>query len=566
MATNTRSHSPYYRKAVLPQEVSPPLQPAPPLKHETILLEDGKTLFEKDIAIPMRDGTLLYADVYRPDPSIKAKTPTLVLFAPFGKHGAVPRERFQNMGVDFEKLSKHTHWELPDPLPWCGQWGYSFLVVDPRGTWWSEGDASHHISPEEGRDGYDIVEWASKQEWSTGDIGWGGGVSYYAMSAYQTAVLKPPHLKAIMIWEGISDIYREVNAPGGIPNVPFQHFWMNMTGNGLGMTEDHAVNSLEHPLFDEYWQSKVVDWGLIDVPVLAVTGWSSLGLHLRGTIEAWKQMSSTNKYLIIHGGREWSEFYKDENIKRQHLFWDRYLRDVSNEVDAWPRVEMAVRTSATESSRRLDSDFPPKAELTKYRLSADGKLVINDGSISSGPSQSVSFIAHKSDSVAIFDLKINRRIEITGYSSVKLFIQALGFPDVDLFVALQRIDKDGQVIKFYNSTQKLEADATFGWLRVSHRELDTAKSIPERPVHLHQRRLWLRPQDIVEVNVELWPSSTVWEAGETLRLAVKGTTFTDPENMTQFKGPSHSFGEVRIWMGGEYESELLVPEVKSSGE
>ncbi|KAJ3458983.1 hypothetical protein MRS44_015056 [Fusarium solani] len=218
MAANTHSHSPYYRKAV------PPQQPAPPLKHGTILLEDGKTLFQTDVAIPMRDGVLLYADVYRPDPSLRTKTPTLVLFAPFGKHGAVPRERFQNMGVDFEKLSQHTHWELPGPLPWCGEWGYSFLLVDPRGTWWSEGDASNHISPEEGRDGYDIVEWASQQEWSTGDIGWGGSISYYAMSAYQTAVLKPSHLKAIMIWEGISDIYREVNAPGGIPNVPFQHF------------------------------------------------------------------------------------------------------------------------------------------------------------------------------------------------------------------------------------------------------------------------------------------------------------------------------------------------------
>jgi predicted acyl esterase len=75
---------------------------------------------------------------------------------------------------------------------------------------------------------------------------------------------------------------------------------MNMTGNGLGMTEDHAAASIEHPLFDEYWQSKVVDWNLINVPVLAVTGWSSLGLHLCGTIEAWKQMSSPNKYLIIH--------------------------------------------------------------------------------------------------------------------------------------------------------------------------------------------------------------------------------------------------------------------------
>ncbi|KAL2674346.1 hypothetical protein Neosp_012797 [[Neocosmospora] mangrovei] len=561
MAANTHSHSPYYRKAVPPQQVSPPLRPAPPLKHQTILLEDGKTLFEKDVAIPMRDGILLYADVYRPDPNLQAKTPTLVLFAPFGKHGAVPRERFQNMGVDFEKLSQHTHWELPDPLPWCGEWGYSFLLVDPRGTWWSEGDASNHLSPEEGRDGYDIVEWASQQEWSTGDIGWGGGVSYYAMSAYQTAVLKPPHLKAIMIWEGISDIYREVNAPGGIPNVPFQHFWMNMTGNGLGMTDDHAVATLEHPLFDKYWQSKVVDWSLIDVPVLAVTGWSSLGLHLRGTIEAWKKISSQNKYLIIHGGREWSEFYKDENISKQRRFWDHYLKHVSNDVDTWSRVEMAVRTSATESSRRLETDFPPKAQITKYRLSTDSKLTLDEGCASNSLEQSVSFIAHKSNSTAFFDFKIDRRLEITGYSSVKLFIQALFFPDVDLFVALQRIDKVGQVTKFYHSTQQLEADATFGWLRASHRELDTAKSTPERPVHLHQRRLWLRPQDIVEVNIELWPSSTVWEAGDTLRLAVKGTSFTDPENMTQFKGPSHSFGEVRIWMGGKYHSELLVPEV-----
>lgn len=134
---------------------------------------------------------------------------------------------------------------------------------------------------------------------STGSIGW-GGVSYYAMSAYQTAILKPPHLKAIMPWEGISDIYREVNAVGGIPCVPFQQFWMDMTGNGLGNSEDHATSCLEHPLFDEWWQSKVVDWSRIEVPAFSVTGWSSLGLHLRGTIAAWKKFSSANKYLQVH--------------------------------------------------------------------------------------------------------------------------------------------------------------------------------------------------------------------------------------------------------------------------
>lgn len=120
------------------------------------------------------------------------------------------------------------------------------------------------------------------------------------MSVYQTAVLKPPHLAAIMLWEGISDVYREVCSVGGIPNVSFQSLWMDMTGNGLQECEDHAVASIEHPLYDDWWKSKVVDWSKIDIPAFSVTGWSSLGLHLRGTIAAWKEFSSKRKYLQIH--------------------------------------------------------------------------------------------------------------------------------------------------------------------------------------------------------------------------------------------------------------------------
>lgn len=77
--------------------------------------------------------------------------------------------------------------------------------------------------------------------------------------------------------------------------------------------------------------------------------------------------------------------------------------------------------------------------------------------------------------------------------------------------------------------------------------------------------MWLRPDDIVQVDIELWPSSTIWEAGEKIRLVIKGTTFTDPDNFTQYKGPSHSFGDVKIWFGGEYESSLLVPVLNEDG-
>jgi predicted acyl esterase len=154
-----------YRKSVHPQKVSLPLTSAPDLKHGIHVLDGGRVVLEKDVGIPMRDGITLYADIYRPYPSLSERSPSIVFFAPFGKHGAVPREKFRNMDVNFSRLSKYTYWELPDPIRWCGEWGYSFLSVDPRGTWWSEGDAAHYFSPEEGRDGYDVVEWVSQQSW-----------------------------------------------------------------------------------------------------------------------------------------------------------------------------------------------------------------------------------------------------------------------------------------------------------------------------------------------------------------------------------------------------------------
>lgn len=395
------------------------------------------------------------------------------------------------------------------------------------------------------------------------------------MSAYQTAALQPPHLKAILIWEGISDIYREVNCVGGIPSVAFQHMWMDMTGNGLGQSEDHAVAAIEHPLYDEWWQSKVVDWALINVPGFFVTGWSSLGLHLRGTIEAWKAVSSTRKYLMIHvsahsksrlrcvltflqGGREWSEYYKPKNIEKQRLFWNRFLKADANEVDSWPHVQIDIRTSATISVTKQFRTFPPHSSVTSLYL-ADNHSLTHDASAFSNQQSYQSLTAHDPQSAATYDLRIETPTEITGHSCLKLHLQALHFPDVDLFIALQKLDAQGQEVKFFHSTQQIEASAAFGWLRASHRQLDPEHSTPNRPYHSHQQRQWLKPCDIVEVQIELWPSSTVWSPGETLRVAVKGNPFTARNNVTQARLPSHSFGEVRVWCGQGFDSQLLVP-------
>jgi len=70
--------------------------------------------------------------------------------------------------------------------------------------------------------------------------------------------------------------------------------------NKLTDSRDDAILALEQPTFTPLWASKVVDWKEIDVPAFSVTGWSSLALHLRGTIAAWKEFSSKHKYLFIH--------------------------------------------------------------------------------------------------------------------------------------------------------------------------------------------------------------------------------------------------------------------------
>lgn len=172
-----------------------------------------------------------------------------------------------------------------------------------------------------------------------------------------------------------------------------------------------------------------------------------------------------------------------------------------------------------------EQNFPPAAKLVKYQVSSEGRLVEStSGSAAHKNSvltvQYVLFQEHLAESLATFDYVFDRETEITRYAAVKLYIQCINYPDVDLFVPLQKINLDGKEVKFFNSTQQIEASASFGWLRASNREIYVSASIPERPVHTHQNRQWLRPCDIVEVQIELWPSSAIWEAGTTLRLAV----------------------------------------------
>jgi hypothetical protein len=126
---------------------------------------------DRDVAIPMRDGVVLRADVYRPDGD--GRFPVLVYRTPYGKHEAAESDGIHQKAVER---------------------GYAVILQDVRGRYASDG----HFDPyrQEGRDGYDTIEWAAAQPWSDGRVGT-YGLSYPGAVQWLAAMEQPPHLVAM---------------------------------------------------------------------------------------------------------------------------------------------------------------------------------------------------------------------------------------------------------------------------------------------------------------------------------------------------------------------------------
>ena len=128
----------------------------------------------------------------------------------------------------------------------------------------------------EAEDYYEVIEWAAKQPWSNGNIGT-NGVSYLAVTQWWVASLNPPHLKAMIPWEGLNDMYREVAFHGGIPDTGFYRFWIQ--GIFARWTDNPNIEDMiqaqqEHPLFDDFWKQRQVPLSQIKTPLLTCASWS----------------------------------------------------------------------------------------------------------------------------------------------------------------------------------------------------------------------------------------------------------------------------------------------------
>ncbi len=538
--------------------VGAPPHPGPEYKVRTA---DGLRI-ERNIAVTLRDGVRILIDLYRPEGRAGEQgLPALLGWSPYGKHNLSSR-LWPEADVREGWISKYTAFEAPDPLYWCPH-GYAVIYPDPRGTWYSEGEMRHG-GVGEGEDCYDLIEWAGTQHWSNGKVGM-SGVSYLSTIQYQVAPLKPPHLKAINPWEGFSDWYREFGYHGGMRDTGFIPRSAQRLRWSTTRTEDTPANMIAHPLYDAYWKSKEYDLAGIDVPAFVVASWSDQGLHTRGTLEAFKKMSSREKWLEVHGQKKWHYYYRPECVEKQRKFFDHFLKDADNSVLSWPRVNIEVRERAYAGRFRAEREWPlARTQFRKLFLDA------RTAAMSPAPVQAESSVRYDSldpEGKAVFDFVLPEDTEMTGHMKLRVWAEAEGARDMDLFVAIQKCDAGGELVPFVFYAICDNGPVALGWLRASHRELDEERSTPEQPVHPHTREQPLTPGIPVPLEIEIWPSSTIFRKGERLRVLIKARDiYTDiPEGPAVFRHEDLRNEGIHILRtGGRFDSHLLVPIIPAS--
>ena len=514
-------------------------------------------IFEEDVPIRVRDGTVLRADVYRPDAPASARFPVLMSMSAYQK----ALDRILPHDAPF------THVERPEPDWWTSR-GYVLVFVDTRGTGTSPGQ-SDIWSMQEARDYYDAIEWAADQSWSTGKVGL-VGVSYYAITQWNVAGLKPPSLTTIVPWEGWADLYRDSVFHGGVFNQGFYgRWWLDVRGkqllentrahNSAALSEDLIYNFLAHHMDSPWWDEvkSRAQFDQITVPLYSSGNWEGWNHHLRGNIDGYVRSAAAVKKLQVHTGGHVDAFYSDEGKHEMLRWYDYWLKDIDTGIMDEPPVKLCIRTGEEECTWRFENEWPlARTQYTTYYLTAERADVvadaIHDVRLSTSPPRREAQLTYASGPEAYS--RANRRlptvsftteplasdVEITGHINLVMWVSS-ETDDLDVFAYLRKINPDGSVVT-----------ATRGILQASHRKLDPALSTPYRPYHTHDEEQKLMPGEVVPIEVEIWATSMVFEAGSRIRLDVNA-------HDGQHYFAAYNLGDNTIYTGGDRASYVVLP-------
>ncbi|POY74191.1 hypothetical protein BMF94_2765 [Rhodotorula taiwanensis] len=576
-------------------------------------------VFEKNVDIPLADGGLCRCNVYRPLED--GRYPVIMTMGPYGKD--VPYAQFHVKSfaeIPDEQKGDLSAWETPHPDYWVSQ-GYVVVRVDERGVGSSPGFLDT-MSASTSSDFAECVEWAADQEWSTGKIGL-LGISYYGGTQWRVAARKPKGLTCIIPWEGMTDYYRDRVRQGGIFSNQFVQFWFNNqvgpmqygnaektirrwgpkapTGEPVGpdciegtipreqlleLRRDQTIDNREHRYLDEpYHSSRVYNLGDIEVPVLSVANLGGNTLHLRGNVMGYLEAGTKNKWLWFISGRHDLPFYLPHYVELQKSFLDAWLKDEDSRgwtkgpnVDI-PAVNVLVRkgnpgfnsneAEATFSNRPEQSWPIERTSYEKFHLHPDLSMHRDEPAKESNTLKLAAL--GKTDPLQ-FKVKVDKDTEIAGHPLANLVVgveeraDGTAPTDLDLFVTLRHFDAEGKEI-FYTGTAGDPVPLVKGWLRASMRKVD--ESSPRHRHYLPHRNYlstdvsMLQPNTPYELQVEIWPTCVVVEAGSSIVFEV-ATGDTQGCGIFLHHEPTDRSEEVFdgtnvLYFGAEHQNYLQLP-------
>ena len=275
-------------------------------------------------SIPMRDGKMLAADIYLPD--TVNQYPVILIQTPYSRllfRAGLPLK----VGKDLKNSA------------------YAFVIVDWR-CFYGSADACI-LTPDRGKDGYDVIEWITQQAWSDGKVGtW--GPSALGKIQYMTAREQHPnHICAVPMVAGSQFEYQEY-----FPNGVLRTEYVDQL-DALGYNMKNAL--LQHPYYDAYWQyieNANMYPDKIKTPMLLIGGWFDHNIdmmfRLFDTLVKASDTSVRDKHKFLVG--PWShnsvgkkkvgdlEFAEAEGKHDSFalLFFDYWLRGAKN---GWPMNE-----------------------------------------------------------------------------------------------------------------------------------------------------------------------------------------------------------------------------------
>ncbi|HVV71289.1 MAG TPA: CocE/NonD family hydrolase, partial [Verrucomicrobiae bacterium] len=354
-------------------------------------------LFDRDVMIPMRDGTKLAANIFRP--KAEGKYPVILMRTPYGK----PDE---NWG---------------DPKLYVPA-GYVMVAQDCRGRGKSEGAWDPFRYDVE--DGYDTQEWVGHQPWCNGEIGTAGG-SYVGWTQWSAAPNSSRYLKAMVPVVPFGNAYDLAYAGGafqlallmgwgagvgGVVVTPDQlseaylHLPLDTFGDQFEKKVGYLNDWIRHPEYDEYWKQRGMDYRYRDVtvPALNIGGWYDI--FSKTTIELVNEVRASsrnrevrrNQFVIMgpwtHGvgtPKVGELDFGPESMldlgQLQFKWFEYWLKGHDTGVQDWPALYLFVMG---ENRWRGENEWPLKrTRFTSYFLHGDGHAnsASGDGGLSTEP-------------------------------------------------------------------------------------------------------------------------------------------------------------------------------------